>query len=199
MSHAPRPQVAGRQAGGVARVPCGDRAETGVRRSVLEHGEPQGLPVRAAGSRSHGGTAQARRPHRERRRSTSGLRSQRRTRTRATTTGPGEYYRVGQPAPRPLVSTTRWASSRATSRSRRFSAAIFSSGTPARDSSRTRRSSSSGLPRSGSTLIEQILASHSQVEGTLELPTLGEIAVSIGRYRRDGSEYPEVRARPARS
>ena len=41
-----------------------------------------------------------------------------------------------------------------------------------------------GLPRSGSTLIEQILASHSQVEGTLELPTLGEIAVSIGRYRR---------------
>ena len=37
-------------------------------------------------------------------------------------------------------------------------------------SSRTRRSSSSGLPRSGSTLIEQILASHSQVEGTLELP-----------------------------
>ena len=39
-----------------------------------------------------------------------------------------------------------------------------------------------GLPRSGSTLIEQILASHSQVEGTVELPTLGEIAVSIGRY-----------------
>ena len=29
-----------------------------------------------------------------------------------------------------------------------------------------------GLPRSGSTLIEQILASHSQIEGTMELPTL---------------------------
>ena len=49
-----------------------------------------------------------------------------------------------------------------------------------------------GLPRSGSTLIEQILASHSQVEGTLELHTLGEIAVSTGRYRRDRGEYPEA-------
>jgi len=47
-----------------------------------------------------------------------------------------------------------------------------------------------GLPRSGSTLIEQILASHSQVEGTLELATLGQIAESIGRYRRDGVSYP---------
>lgn len=49
-----------------------------------------------------------------------------------------------------------------------------------------------GLPRSGSTLIEQILASHSQVEGTLELSTLGEIAVSVGRYRRARMEYPEA-------
>lgn len=49
-----------------------------------------------------------------------------------------------------------------------------------------------GLPRSGSTLIEQILASHSQVEGTLELSTLGEIATSIGRFRRGRVEYPEA-------
>jgi tetratricopeptide (TPR) repeat protein len=47
-----------------------------------------------------------------------------------------------------------------------------------------------GLPRSGSTLIEQILASHSQVEGTAELPTLGQLAASIGRYRRDNLQYP---------
>ena len=33
-----------------------------------------------------------------------------------------------------------------------------------------------GLPRSGSTLIEQILASHSQVEGTQELPDIPRIA-----------------------
>lgn len=33
-----------------------------------------------------------------------------------------------------------------------------------------------GLPRSGSTLVEQILASHSQIEGTAELPTMSAIA-----------------------
>ena len=49
-----------------------------------------------------------------------------------------------------------------------------------------------GLPRSGSTLIEQILASHSQVEGTAELPTLGQIATSIGRFRRDDAQFPEA-------
>ena len=47
-----------------------------------------------------------------------------------------------------------------------------------------------GLPRSGSTLIEQILSSHSQVEGTLELATLGKIAVSTGVHRRNNREYP---------
>jgi tetratricopeptide (TPR) repeat protein len=48
-----------------------------------------------------------------------------------------------------------------------------------------------GLPRSGSTLVEQILASHSQVEGTAELPTLVHLAFSIGRYRADRKGYPE--------
>jgi hypothetical protein len=49
-----------------------------------------------------------------------------------------------------------------------------------------------GLPRSGSTLVEQILASHSQVEGTQELPVLGRLATSIGRYRRDRKHYPHT-------
>lgn len=49
-----------------------------------------------------------------------------------------------------------------------------------------------GLPRSGSTLLEQILASHSQVEGTSELPVLGNIADSVGRYRTDGVLFPEA-------
>jgi predicted Zn-dependent protease len=43
-----------------------------------------------------------------------------------------------------------------------------------------------GLPRAGSTLIEQILASHSQVEGTMELPNIGLIA------RDFGPAYPEA-------
>ena len=47
-----------------------------------------------------------------------------------------------------------------------------------------------GLPRSGSTLIEQILASHSQVEGTQELPDLSRCIAEINRYRKKGVEYP---------
>lgn len=36
-----------------------------------------------------------------------------------------------------------------------------------------------GLPRSGSTLVEQILASHPDVEGTQELPFIGRIAAEL--------------------
>jgi predicted Zn-dependent protease len=39
-----------------------------------------------------------------------------------------------------------------------------------------------GLPRSGSTLLEQILASHSQVEGTRELPYVLSIARELGAF-----------------
>jgi tetratricopeptide (TPR) repeat protein len=49
-----------------------------------------------------------------------------------------------------------------------------------------------GLPRSGSTLIEQILASHSQVEGTSELPYAGSVATSLNRNRADGVNYPRA-------
>jgi tetratricopeptide (TPR) repeat protein len=49
-----------------------------------------------------------------------------------------------------------------------------------------------GLPRSGSTLIEQILASHSQVEGTSELPYLARVAASLNLNRADGINYPEA-------
>jgi tetratricopeptide (TPR) repeat protein len=74
-----------------------------------------------------------------------------------------------------------------------------------------------GLPRSGSTLVEQILASHSTVEGTQELPTVGRIAreyasaietsasavgapVAAGvDYRRMGARYlAETRAYTSR-
>jgi len=54
-----------------------------------------------------------------------------------------------------------------------------------------------GLPRSGSTLLEQILASHSKVEGTQELPNVQQL-VSIVRGRNpDPSDprYPRILAR----
>ena len=53
-----------------------------------------------------------------------------------------------------------------------------------------------GLPRAGSTLIEQLLASHSQVEGTMELADIPRIVESLrGREPEDASgAYPEVLA-----
>ena len=50
-----------------------------------------------------------------------------------------------------------------------------------------------GLPRAGSTLREQILSSHSQVDGTHELPNILSLAHRL-RHRGGGSEagYPEV-------
>ena len=53
-----------------------------------------------------------------------------------------------------------------------------------------------GLPRSGSTLIEQILASHSAVEGTMELPDIAFIARRLDRAadRERPRPYPEALA-----
>lgn len=51
-----------------------------------------------------------------------------------------------------------------------------------------------GLPRAGSTLLEQILASHSQVDGTLELPDILSMAQKLRRRGRDDGTkpYPEL-------
>ena len=53
-----------------------------------------------------------------------------------------------------------------------------------------------GLPRAGSTLLEQILSSHPRVEGTMELPDIIAMARSIGgrRVRGETSRYPEALA-----
>ena len=56
-----------------------------------------------------------------------------------------------------------------------------------------------GLPRAGSTLLEQILASHSQVDGTLELPNIIALAQRLrsSRYSTtddDTPNYPRILA-----
>jgi tetratricopeptide (TPR) repeat protein len=50
-----------------------------------------------------------------------------------------------------------------------------------------------GMPRAGSTLVEQILSSHSQVEGTRELPLVADITreLDISRMLVMKSAYPE--------
>jgi len=53
-----------------------------------------------------------------------------------------------------------------------------------------------GLPRAGSTLLEQILASHSQVQGTSELMDIISISRTLGNKDRKtpAGKYPEVLA-----
>jgi tetratricopeptide (TPR) repeat protein len=53
-----------------------------------------------------------------------------------------------------------------------------------------------GLPRAGSTLLEQILSSHPDVEGTQELPDILSIARTLGgtRTKTMPSKYPEILA-----
>ena len=47
-----------------------------------------------------------------------------------------------------------------------------------------------GMPRSGSTLIDQIISSHSKVDGTQELPNIIKIAAELNTNNQ--SNYPEV-------
>lgn len=54
-----------------------------------------------------------------------------------------------------------------------------------------------GLPRAGSTLLEQILSSHPAVEGTQELPDITSMARNLGggpRRKAQPSKYPEILA-----
>jgi tetratricopeptide (TPR) repeat protein len=51
-----------------------------------------------------------------------------------------------------------------------------------------------GLPRSGSTLVEQILASHSSIEGTAELPIIPRMTKALSVSHKDAppERYPET-------
>ncbi|MEK6249702.1 MAG: sulfotransferase, partial [Planctomycetales bacterium] len=53
-----------------------------------------------------------------------------------------------------------------------------------------------GLPRAGSTLLEQILASHSQIDGTMELPNIIALAHRLNgrRFVSEEARYPKILA-----
>ena len=68
---------------------------------------------------------------------------------------------------------------------REFFAARADMGCPARDPIFI-----VGLPRAGSTLIEQILSSHSQVEGTMELPEVASMTRSLRQQGDPSSAMP---------
>lgn len=53
-----------------------------------------------------------------------------------------------------------------------------------------------GLPRSGSTLVEQVLTAHSRVDGTMELPILATLVKELNYRRRKAGQavYPQALA-----
>jgi hypothetical protein len=48
-----------------------------------------------------------------------------------------------------------------------------------------------GMPRTGSTLVEQILASHSQVDATMELPFVEQFVSELSGRAAELGPYPE--------
>ncbi len=48
-----------------------------------------------------------------------------------------------------------------------------------------------GMPRSGTTLVEQILASHADVSGAGELPDIDQMAMGMDQYLGPSAAYPE--------
>ena len=111
-----------------------------------------------------------------------------------------EHYARGNALRRAQVPFDRANNSRLTQRTitlftREFLDARHGAGSPAADPVFIL-----GMPRAGSTLIEQILASHSQVEGTRELPDIPGFALELGL--RDSpanpSTYPQAIARLTR-
>lgn len=53
-----------------------------------------------------------------------------------------------------------------------------------------------GMPRAGSTLLEQVLSSHPAVEGTMELPDIPQLVTRLSgrKLRSEPSAYPDVLA-----
>lgn len=98
------------------------------------------------------------------------------------------HYAAGNAGHRRLHPYSADENSRFVSRcTRQFTAEFFaaraSAGSPAQDPIFI-----VGLPRAGSTLIEQILSSHSRVEGTIELPDIPQIARELIGRDEDADE-----------
>ena len=107
-----------------------------------------------------------------------------------------EHYAEGNKLRRALIQYDADEHSQQSQRSRQFFTADFFSSRAHAGSAAPDPIFIVGLPRAGSTLLEQILSSHPQVEGTMELPDIIDIARSLGAGRLRGSEsqYPEVLA-----
>ena len=103
-----------------------------------------------------------------------------------------DHYTQGNALHRELHPYSAAENSRFVSRSRELLTADFFAARQGAGSAAADPIFIVGLPRAGSTLIEQILASHSMVEGTIELPDVPQMARELA-----GRDRPEVQAETA--
>ncbi len=101
-----------------------------------------------------------------------------------------EHYQKGNALRRPYIPYSADSADAETEELRTFFSAEYlrsheGSGCPASDPIFI-----VGMPRSGSTLVEQILSSHSQVEGTMELPDLSNIVVELAMKPGVETKFP---------
>ncbi|HEX7062392.1 MAG TPA: sulfotransferase [Woeseiaceae bacterium] len=79
-------------------------------------------------------------------------------------------------------------------RIRVFDRRLIEQAADAADERATRPIFITGVPRSGSTLIEQILSCHPEVEGCGELPYVSMLSAGLGKGRPGSPQYPEAAA-----
>lgn len=104
------------------------------------------------------------------------------------------YYRLGNKARREVVQWDADENQRSKEKQQQYFTADYFNGRADAGDSSPDPIFIVGLPRAGSTLLEQILASHSQVEGTMELPDILSIARRLNGKSKpeDPGLYPEV-------
>ena len=188
-------KTAGRQAESIEAYRRASRSRAEPRRGLLEPGQPQDLPLHARADAGDARAARAATSSRPKTVSTSSSRSARRWKTRASTPIPSRT------TARATGCAARWSATTPTRITRTWSARSASSRASSSRSARGWGCDAPdpifivGLPRSGSTLIEQILAWHSQVEGTMELPGRRHAGARGGRAHHARRAALPIRAR----
>ena len=145
---------------------------SGHRRGLLESGGPQELCLQRRGGGGHAGAAAQRPAGSARTRPSCISRSARHSSSAQQYAEAFAHYAQGNALRRLDAPFDIESFERRSARIRAvFDAPFFAARAGSGDPSRA-PIFIVGLPRSGSTLIEQILASHSRVEGTMELPNI---------------------------
>ena len=195
MSYGHALKTAGHQDARHRRLSPQPAAGAGFGRSLVEPGQPEDLPFlrrRPVRDAAATGPAAGSPPKTA---STWSSRSARRWRTRANTRPRSAHYQHGNELRRATLSYSAEDTSARVARIKRGYTREFFERRAGFGADAPDPIFIVGLPRAGSTLLEQILSSHSAVEGTMELPEI----TSITRDLRGQAERRPGHALPRRA